>query len=105
MNMVPRDVLLDDALGIHGRILYVVIALNAVEGQCITRIGELMRLTGFRSPNTVRRYLKLLVDRGWVEPIKSDTKYKAINLHRFTNTSQGLPVLRSGDGALAARLR
>ena len=70
INRIPKELLSDKKLGVYERMLYIAILLNSPDGQSPVRTEELMRSAGFRSRNTLKKYLRVLADKGWVEIIE-----------------------------------
>ena len=70
INRIPKELLSDKKLGVYERMLYIAILLNSPDGKSPVRTEELMRSAGFRSRNTLKRYLRVLADKGWVEIIE-----------------------------------
>jgi len=66
---VPVGLVRDSSLPAEARLTYLVLATycSGGNGRCALKRRDLMKAVGVRSPTTMRGYLRMLAERGWLE--------------------------------------
>ncbi len=64
----------DEKLHPYAKLLYVVVSANMTDGKCLLTMRKLGQIAGLRDPRTASRYMRQLVEKGWLERVGGDGK-------------------------------